>query len=391
MKSEYRLDDAGRAALREVAPEIVSEFRGEHNRKLSTRKEMRWGANGSFSLAIAGPKAGCWYDHETGRGGDIIAFIRHERGCSFVEALDHAAQYVSELRAGITLAAGPQVRAGASWPAPRQTVDDDGDDEKRMLDALTIWCEAWPLTGTIAEKYLRSRCIEVPGEALEVLRFHPRCPWGIGTRPAMVALVRDIITDEPIGIHRTALSADGSKIAPKALGLKGGGAIKLSPLMGAGGELLIGEGIETTLSASILGFGSPAWSIIDAGEMGRFPALPWISRLTIAVDHDVNGVGEKAAAETKARWEAAGLRARSLMSAPTAEMTSTTSWSRWPAASEPGQAGHDQPGRAGAAAHRRPRDEDGAGSCSGRHPRHYARQSICQRGSGEAGGWNLRR
>ena len=90
----------------------------------------------------------------------------------------------------------------------------------------------------------------------------------------MVALIRDIITDEPTGIHRTALSADGSKIGRKALGLKGGGAIKLSPLMGAGSELLIGEGIETTLSASILGFGSPAWSVIDAGEMSRFPALP---------------------------------------------------------------------------------------------------------------------
>ena len=47
--------------------------------------------------------------------------------------------------------------------------------------------------------------------------------------------------------------------------------------------------------------------------MGRFPVLPGISRLTIAVDHDVKGAGEKAAAETKARWEAAGLRVRTVM------------------------------------------------------------------------------
>src|SRR6476620_3770001 len=78
-----RLDDAGRAALREVAPEIVMEFRGEHNRKLSTRKEMQWGAKGSFSLVIAGSKDGLWFDHEIGRGGDIIEFITVERGCSF--------------------------------------------------------------------------------------------------------------------------------------------------------------------------------------------------------------------------------------------------------------------------------------------------------------------
>ena len=149
------------------------------------------GSKGSFSLAIAGSREGLWFDHEIGRGGDIIEFIKIERGCSFVDALDHAAQYVSELRNG------HHSSRPASRPAPRQTVDDDGDDEKRIEQALAIWCDARPLTGTIAEKYLRSRCIEVPGEALEVLRFHPRCPWGTGTRPAMVALVRDIITDEP--------------------------------------------------------------------------------------------------------------------------------------------------------------------------------------------------
>ena len=53
MTAPHRLDDAGRAALREVAPEIVMEFRGEHNRKLSTRTDMRWGSKGSFSLVIA--------------------------------------------------------------------------------------------------------------------------------------------------------------------------------------------------------------------------------------------------------------------------------------------------------------------------------------------------
>ena len=92
-----RLDDAGRDALRVAAPDIIAEFRGPHNRQLSTRKEMRWGSKGSLSLVIAGPKAGCWFDHELGRGGDILEFIRCERGCSFGEALDFAGAFVSEL------------------------------------------------------------------------------------------------------------------------------------------------------------------------------------------------------------------------------------------------------------------------------------------------------
>ena len=301
MGQRQRLDDAGRAALREVAPRIVAEFRGEHNRKRSSRREMRWGRKGSFSLVIAGPKAGCWFDHELGRGGDIIEFIKAERGCSFAEARDFAAQFV------------PVQFVSAPRPMPR-TVPDDDDEERRIARALSIWSEVRPLRGTLAEKYLRSRCIEVPDTALAVLAFHPACPWEGSRLPALVALVRDIVTDEPLGIHRTALSADGRKIDhPKALGAKSGGAIKLSSESGITTELTIGEGLETTLSAMMLGF-APAWSAIDAGELSMFPVLPGIARLTIAVDNDVSGAGQGAAAKTRARWEAAGLRVRTVMS-----------------------------------------------------------------------------
>ena len=62
----------------------------------------------------------------------------------------------------------------------------------------------------------------------------------------------------------------------------------------------------------ILGF-APAWSVIDAGGIAKFPALPWIKRLTVITDNDASGTGEKAATECLARWEAAGLNVRSLM------------------------------------------------------------------------------
>jgi putative DNA primase/helicase len=299
-----RLDDAGRDALRQAAPDIVTALRGPNNARLSTQKNMRWGTRGSLSLIIAGPKEGLWYDHEVEHGGDIVQFIRCELNCSFIEALDYAGRYVPELRSGRTTSRAP--------PRPAATKAADDDDERRIEQAIAIWCDAKPLPGTIAESYLRSRYIEVPGEALEVLRFHPRCPWLIGTRPAMVALVRDIITNEPIAIHRTALTVDGRKIdRPKLLGPSAGGAIKLFSDI-VTGELTIAEGIETTLSAMILGF-APAWSVIDAGGIAKFPALPWISRLTIIADNDKSQTGEKAACECLAAYEAAGLEARSLM------------------------------------------------------------------------------
>jgi hypothetical protein len=112
--------------------------------------------------------------------------------------------------------------------------------------ALAIWDQATPISGTLAEKYLAEvRGIDIsalPSNAGEVLRFHPDCPFnGGGRHPCLVALMRNAMTDEPTGIHRTALAADASsKIDRRMLGR--GGVVKLWP---AGAQLVVGEGLET--------------------------------------------------------------------------------------------------------------------------------------------------
>jgi hypothetical protein len=176
--------------------------------------------------------------------------------------------------------------------------------EKRIELALNIWSDARSLRGTLAEQYLRSRSIEVPDEVLDALAFHPACPWDRLKAPCLVALVRDVITSEPVGIHRTALTAGGHKIGRKALGPKSGAAIKLSPVIAT--ELAIGEGIETTLSAMQLGFG-PAWAVIDAGGLKKFPVLYAIKRLTLLIDND----GERHRAERSGGMPGAMARCRS--------------------------------------------------------------------------------
>jgi putative DNA primase/helicase len=42
--------------------------------------------------------------------------------------------------------------------------------------------------------------------------LHRLCPFGSKKVPVMVALVRDILTDAPQAVHRTALSLDGHKV-----------------------------------------------------------------------------------------------------------------------------------------------------------------------------------
>jgi putative DNA primase/helicase len=171
---------------------------------------------------------------------------------------------------------------------------------------LQLWSEAMSARGTLAEKYLTSRQLALPDRHEEVLRFHPSCPFGKGARhPCMVALYRDIRTDEPKAIHRTALFPDGKKLDRKALGPKGGCAIKLSADEDVAEGLTIAEGIETALAGMALSF-RPAWALGTAGEVAKFPLLSGIECLTILVDNDTSGTGQASAIECSRRWTSMG-------------------------------------------------------------------------------------
>lgn len=173
-----------------------------------------------------------------------------------------------------------------------------GNAEKSRL-ALAIWNEAVSPYRTPVERYLneqRGVCLP-PEEAEYVLRFHPECPFKDERVPAMVALVRNIRSDQPMAIHRTALDRDGRKVKVNdldrmALGSVTGGAIKLTPDEAVNECLGIGEGIESVLSMQRLSeFGSTAsWSLISAGGIDSFPVLPGLGALWIAVDNDQAGI-----------------------------------------------------------------------------------------------------
>jgi putative DNA primase/helicase len=184
-------------------------------------------------------------------------------------------------------------------------VDFADKDDKRIIQALTLWDEGASADGTIVETYLASRkCLLLPISS--ALRFHPKCPWG-GTRrvPAMIALMRDIVTGEPTGIHRTALEDDGSakrSLPPDTptkmmMGRCKRAAVMLSP---SSHYLGIAEGIETALSAQRR-FGTPVWACLSAGGIAGFPAINGLNHLTIFADHDA--VGIKAAKTCAARYK----------------------------------------------------------------------------------------
>ena len=188
-------------------------------------------------------------------------------------------------------------------------------DAERTRRALAIWSASQSPLATPVETYLPRRGVDLPREAVgEAIRFHPNCPFASSSTPAMVCLVRDILTNAPKAIHRTALSREGEKIEVcghdrLSLGPIGGGAIKLTPDDDVTLCLGVGEGLETTLSLrGVEEFGgSPLWCLLNAGNLGALPVLPGIETLWVCVDNDRAGI--KAADDTAQRWRAAAAEA----------------------------------------------------------------------------------
>jgi putative DNA primase/helicase len=134
-------------------------------------------------------------------------------------------------------------KLGLSPFLPRQAPEGAPQRERNPVEetlannrepALRLWRQAFEPRGTLVEAYLRNRGLELPDEAANgAIRFHPACPFGSERFPAMVCLVRSIVSNEPQAIHRTALAPDRAAIKRDgktfrlSLGPIAGGAIKL--------------------------------------------------------------------------------------------------------------------------------------------------------------------
>ncbi|MGX0962350.1 phage/plasmid primase-like uncharacterized protein [Bradyrhizobium japonicum] len=107
----------------------------------------------------------------------------------------------------------------------------------------------------------------------------------------MVALMTDIVTNEPCGVHVTYLDGEGRKIARNMYGRAKNAVTRLSADEDVEYGLAIGEGVETCLAT---GF-RPIWATLSAGTMAAFPVLSGIECLTVFADNDESGTGLGAA------------------------------------------------------------------------------------------------
>jgi len=184
---------------------------------------------------------------------------------------------------------------GATGSSHAATVSIDATKAQR---AMRLWQAAQPIQGSSAGRYLAGRGLALPdGSALRYLpdAYHPS-----GARAGcMIALAVNAVGKEQ-AVHRTYLAPGGvGKAAldpPRAtLGPVGGAVVRLCELRSSK-RLLIGEGIESSISAGLLA-SAPAWAALSAGNMARVPLPDSVVEVVIAADHDAPG--------QRAAWAAA--------------------------------------------------------------------------------------
>jgi len=293
-----------RAALRVHCAEVGERLLGRPSAR--GRDECRWGRRGSLALAIAGPKAGLWYDHERGEGGDMLDLIQRERGGDFHDALAWARGFLG--------------KPAPDRPAPRPTVSRDApDDAEREAAALRLWHEAQEsIANTPAEIYLRGRGIDparLPPHAglagwLPTLRWHA----AIG---ALLVAVSDGATGLVRAVQRILIAPDGSpRRRPDgsklklALGPIAGRAVRFAWQPDPQGRWAIAEGAETALAAAML-LGIPVWASLGASNLPKITPPAWARKATIVADHDDAGL--RAAQEAARGLRERGLQVRTIM------------------------------------------------------------------------------
>lgn len=171
------------------------------------------------------------------------------------------------------------------------------DEAERVKEILNS-CEAG---GEFVRQYLASRCLQNAPETLLAGFYYIE---GVRCR-AMIAKAAK--GSKLVGLHATFIK-DGKNIGRRMYSVERGSmvgsAIRLHKLNGRD-EIVLGEGIETTLSASEL-TGLPAWACMDAGKMEKVEIPEQIKRVVIAGDNDGSYVGQAAAYALAKRLKAQG-------------------------------------------------------------------------------------
>lgn len=205
----------------------------------------------------------------------------------------------------------PQQAAHQDRARERARLTREAEDRTKVERVGRIWdeAEADPRNTLVARYLDEHRHLDLPREVCgHAVRFHPAGPWEGERVPMMLCALRDIHTNEVVGLHRTRLDPiTAAKVDRKMLGRAKNTAIKLTDDTEVTMGLHIAEGVESALAGMAIGL-IPMWAMGSVGGIASFPLLSGIECLTICAE-----TGEASAAAVEqvgTRWSEAGRELR---------------------------------------------------------------------------------
>lgn len=244
--------------------DLARHLLGEPNKSLSTAAQLRYGSKGSLAVDIAGDKAGKWFDHENGAGGDGLELVCHKLNLRNGEACEWARQWL-----GIATSKNKSVK---------------------VTDILK---GCVPISGAPAEHYLRQRGITA---ALpDCLRFRANA---FGRFGALVAQSTDA-DGNVLAVQQIYLTDEGEK-APVTVVKRTNKAVdkwaeKSAVRLPGTQPVILTEGVENALSVW-QATGQETWACLGISNIGHAP-LPDKASVIIARDGDLPG--SKASSQIK--------------------------------------------------------------------------------------------
>jgi putative DNA primase/helicase len=284
------------AVLRSCIAALAESLLGQPT--IRRKRELRWGAKGSFRVIISGPKQGACCNFESGWKGDPLCLIENERHTDFIGAVRFGCDY-----AGIAFdRQGKQEDPAARRQRAEREAERETDENKRIAYARHLWNDSSPINGTVAEEYLAiTRAIPRPatGWPNAVIRYHA------GT--ASLILAGTCAMGEVRFVQRIRLTIDGRKAdgTPKlTFGVMANAFVRLPGP--TDGPLLLAEGPETALSV---------WAATEYATLASIGPItrhepPVGRRIVLCRDDDrLQSPADQALKLAIASWHGAGIDA----------------------------------------------------------------------------------
>lgn len=245
-------------------------------------------------------KKGRYHCFGCGSSGDHFRFLTDLDGMSFPRAVEVVAGM-----AGMSMPNSEETHEEKRTRLRREeqrkkrdaerAVEDRKEEERKAESVRYNWQSGLQLGGTLAEKYLNTRDIELSDFPqgtpwMPSLRFHPSLLLKGSRHPALIGGVQDV-NRKLVALWRIFLNADGTAMLNEdgkklklGLGPAAGGAVRLGPVTET---LKLTEGIETGLGVSLLSTtGASVWATLSTSGMINFVVPPGVKRIEIYADGD---------------------------------------------------------------------------------------------------------